>query len=53
MPPTVHLRDVVGELEGFDDTFRSFVNRATGELATVGVEELSAVEEGYDLLTSS
>jgi hypothetical protein len=49
MPPTVHLRDVVGELEGFDDTFRSFVNRATGELATVGVEELSAVEEGYDL----
>jgi hypothetical protein len=51
MPPTVHLRDVVGEMEGFDDNFRSFLNRATGELATVGVEDLSAVEDGYDLET--
>lgn len=49
MPPTVHLRDVVGEMEGFDDIFSSFLNRVTGELATVSVEELSAVEEDYDL----
>ena len=49
MPPTIHLRDVVGEMEGFDDNFRSFLNRATGELVTVGVEDLSAVEESYEL----
>jgi hypothetical protein len=49
MPPTIHLRDVVSEMEGFDDNFRSFLNRVTGELATVSVEELSAVEEDYDL----
>jgi hypothetical protein len=49
MTITIHLRDVVGEMEAFDDSFRSFLNRATGELATVSIEELSAVEEGHEL----
>jgi hypothetical protein len=49
MPPTIHLRDVVAEMDGFDDTFRSFLNRATGELATVSSDDLLAVEEGYEL----
>jgi hypothetical protein len=49
MPPTIHLRNVVGEMEAFDDTFRSFLNRATGELATVSSDDLLAVEEDYEL----
>jgi hypothetical protein len=53
MPPTIHLRDVVDEMDGFDGNFRSFLNRATGELATVGIEDLSAVEDGYDVEASS
>jgi hypothetical protein len=48
MTTTIYLRDVVDEMEAFDDSFRSFLNRATGELATVSIEELSAAEEVHE-----
>jgi hypothetical protein len=35
MAAIIQLRNVVGETDSFDDNFRSFLNRATGELATV------------------
>jgi hypothetical protein len=49
MTTTIHLRDVLLEMETFDDSFRSFLNRATGEVATVSTEELSAAEEDHEL----
>lgn len=46
MPAVVSLRDVVNEMDVYVDGSHAFLNRSTGELATVGTEELSAVEEG-------
>ena len=45
----VHLRDVVNEMQVFDDESHAFMNRVTGELFTVTSNELRAVEEEHDL----
>jgi hypothetical protein len=49
MATVVHLRDVVNEMEVFDDDYHAFLNRVTGELFTVSRDEIRAVEEEHDL----
>lgn len=45
----VHLRNVVNEMEVFDDDYHAFLNRVTGELYTITHDEIRAIEEEDDL----
>jgi hypothetical protein len=49
MKPTVHLRDVVQEMDVFGDEHRTFLNIQTGEFVTLSDYELGAAEEGDTL----
>lgn len=49
MIPMIHLRAVVGEMQGLNDECFAFLNRVTGELCTLGREEIRAAEEEHDL----
>ena len=49
MTPMIHLHAVVGEMQGLNDACFAFLNRVTGELCTLGREEIRAVEEEHVL----
>ncbi len=49
MTTVVHLRDVVNEMEVFDDDYHAYLNRVTGELFTINHDEIRAVEEEDEL----
>ena len=49
MTPIVYVSAVVGEMQGLNDECFAFLNRITGELCTLGREEIRAVEEAHDL----
>ena len=48
MPIPVALADVAEELELVGDEIHAYINRQTGELLSIGVEDLATAEEGYD-----
>jgi hypothetical protein len=48
MSIVVLLRDVVDAMDVLNDEIHAYLNKATGELLTVSIEELSAIEEGDD-----
>jgi len=48
MAAVVNLQDIVDELSMMFDGNRSYVDRETGEVVTVAVEELGAVEDGEE-----
>ena len=43
MTPIVYVSAVVGEMQGLNDECFAFLNRITGELCTLGREEIRAV----------
>lgn len=48
MPIPVALAAVAEELELVGDEIYAYINRQTGELLSIGVEDLATAEEGYD-----
>lgn len=48
MPIPVSLTAVAEELELVGDAIHAYINRQTGELISIGVDDLATVEEGYD-----
>jgi Uncharacterised protein family (UPF0158) len=49
MTSVVRLQDVVDEMDAVSDEHHAYLNRQTGELVTIGDEEIRAVEEEHDL----
>jgi hypothetical protein len=49
MKVIVSLKDVVNEMDILSDEHTGFLNRLTGELITLSLDELSAAEDGDDL----
>ncbi|WP_404790417.1 UPF0158 family protein [Altericista sp. CCNU0014] len=45
----VRVQDVIDEMDTVSDKCHAYLNRQTGELVTIGDEEISAVEEAHDL----
>jgi hypothetical protein len=45
MKAIVSIKDVVNEMDGLSDEHSAFLNRCTGELVTLSMEELSIAEE--------
>ncbi|MGA3282478.1 MAG: hypothetical protein ABSD50_16030 [Smithella sp.] len=45
MKAIVSIKDVVNEMDGLSDEHSAFLNRYTGELVTLSMEELSIAEE--------
>lgn len=48
MAGVVNLQDIVDEISIMSDVMKSFVDRETGEVVSVEVEELGAAEEGEE-----
>lgn len=48
MPIPVSLAAVAEELELVGDAIHAYVNRQTGELISLSVDDLATVEDGYD-----
>jgi hypothetical protein len=49
MTSVVKFQDVVDEMDTVSDEHHAYLNRQTGELVTIGDEEIRAVEEEHDL----
>jgi Uncharacterised protein family (UPF0158) len=49
MTSVVKLQDVVDEMDAVSDEHYAYLNRQTGELVSIGDEEIRAVEEEHDL----
>ncbi|MEX1229782.1 MAG: UPF0158 family protein [Planctomycetaceae bacterium] len=49
MPLPVSLKAVVDEMEMQSDDSQSYLNKQTGELMTIGEEEMRAADDGDDL----
>jgi Uncharacterised protein family (UPF0158) len=49
MTSVVRLQNVVDEMDAVSDEHHAYLNRQTGELVTIGDEEICAVEEDRDL----
>jgi hypothetical protein len=49
MTSVVKLQDVVDEMDAVSDEHHAYLNRQTGELATISNEEIRAAEEEHDL----
>lgn len=49
MTISVKLKEIVEELEMLPNEYLSYLNRSTGELIFLSLEERTAVEEEYDL----
>jgi Uncharacterised protein family (UPF0158) len=49
MTSLVRLQDVVDEMESVSDEHHAYLNKQTGELVTIGDEEIRAVEQEHDL----
>jgi hypothetical protein len=49
MTSVVKLQDVVNEMDAVSDEHHAYLNRQTGELVTIGDEEIRAVEKEDDL----
>jgi Uncharacterised protein family (UPF0158) len=49
MTSAVKVQDVVDEMDAVSDEHYAYLNRQTGELVTIGDEEIRAVEEEHDL----
>jgi hypothetical protein len=48
MAGVVNLQDIVDEISIMSDVMKSFVDRETGEVIAVEIEELGAAEEGEE-----
>ena len=49
MKAIVSIKDVVNEMDGLSDEHSSFLNRYTGELVTLSMDELSIAEENDNI----
>jgi hypothetical protein len=49
MKAIVSIKDVVNEMDGLSDEHSAFLNRNTGELVTLSMEELSIAEENDNI----
>jgi hypothetical protein len=49
MTSVVRLQDVIDEMDAVSDEHHAYLNRQTGELATISNEEIRAAEEEHDL----
>ena len=49
MSPIINIRDVIREMDGLSDNFRSFLNIRTGEFIMLSDEDMGAAEEGDPL----
>jgi hypothetical protein len=50
MAPVVKVQDVIDAMDSLSNEHHAYINRQTGELATIGDEEIRALEEKHDLL---
>ncbi|MGB6421903.1 MAG: hypothetical protein WBF05_08695, partial [Anaerolineales bacterium] len=49
MNPNINIRDMIQEMDVFDDNHKAFLNIRTGEFVTLSDEDMSAAEEGEPL----
>jgi Uncharacterised protein family (UPF0158) len=49
MTSVVRVQDVVNEMDAVSDEHHAYLNKLTGELVTIGDEEIRAVEQMHDL----
>jgi hypothetical protein len=49
MSPIINIRDLIQEMDGLSDNFKSFLNIRTGEFIMLSDEEMGAAEEGDPL----
>jgi Uncharacterised protein family (UPF0158) len=49
MTLVVRVQDVVNEMDAVSDEYHAYLNKLTGELVTIGDEEIRAVEQMHDL----
>ena len=50
MASVVRVQDVIDEMDTVSSEHYAYLNRQTGELVTIGNEEIRAVEEEHDLV---
>lgn len=49
MASVIRVQDVIDEMDTVSNEHHAYPNRQTGELVTIGDEEIRAVEEEHDL----
>ena len=49
MNPNINIRDMIQEMDVFDDNHKAFLNIRTGEFVTLSDEDMRAAEEGEPL----